>query len=150
MSKVKNTLEFSIPIIIAGLEEVARTIGQVIREEYKRKPVEKDLDQLYKNMKRYYAEVRKLKKEKDNAEELAREIERDNLFFFYVTDEKADKIVQALRAVASLSNKKSIVVEERGKEKKLKFTEIRFYRIKIIVRLLKCLEIAKNICLIKE
>jgi hypothetical protein len=147
---VKNTLEFSIPIIIAGLEEVARTIGQVIREEYKRKPVEKDLDQLYKNMKRYYAEVRKLKKEKDNAEELAREIERDNLFFFYVTDEKADKIVQALRAVASLSNKKSIVVEERGKEKKLKFTEIRFYRIKIIVRLLKCLEIAKNICLIKE
>ena len=147
---MKNTLEFSIPIIIAGLEEVARTIGQVIREEYKRKPVEKDLDQLYKNMKRYYAEVRKLKKEKDNAEELAREIERDNLFFFYVTDEKADKIVQALRAVASLSNKKSIVVEERGKEKKLKFTEIRFYRIKIIVRLLKCLEIAKNICLIKE
>jgi hypothetical protein len=147
---VKNTLEFSIPIIIAGLEEVARTIGQVIREEYKRKPVEKDLDQLYKNMKRYYAEVRKLKKEKDNAEELAREIERDNLFFFYVTDEKADKIVQALRAVASLSNKKSIVVQERGKEKKLKFTEIRFYRIKIIVRLLKCLEIAKNICLIKE
>lgn len=149
MSKVKNTLEFSIPIIIAGLEEVARTIGQVIREEYKRKPVEKDLDQLYKNMKRYYAEVRKLKKDKDNAEELAREIERDNLFFFYVTDEKADKIVQALRAVASLSNKKSIVVQERGKEKKLKFTEIRFYRIKIIVRLLKCLEIAKNICLIK-
>jgi len=149
LSKVKNTLEFSIPIIIAGLEEVARTIGQVIREEYKRKPVEKDLDQLYKNMKRYYAEVRKLKKDKDNAEELAREIERDNLFFFYVTDEKADKIVQALRAVASLSNKKSIVVQERGKEKKLKFTEIRFYRIKIIVRLLKCLEIAKNICLIK-
>ena len=143
-------LEFSIPIIIVGLEEVARTIGQVIREEYRRKPVEKDLDQLYKNMKRYYAEVRKLKKEKDNAEELAREIERDNLFFFYVTDEKADKIVQALRAVASLSNKKSIVVQERGKEKKLKFTEIRFYRIKIIVRLLKCLEIAKNICLIKE
>lgn len=143
-------LEFSIPIIIAGLEEVARTIGQVIREEYKRKPVEKDLDQLYKNMKHYYTQVRKLKKEKDNAEELARKIESDDLFFFYVTNEKADKIVEALRAIAFLSNRQSMVIQEKGKQKKLTSKQIRYYRLKIIVHLLNCLEIAKHICMIKE
>jgi len=136
--------EFSVPTIIAGLEEVARTIGRVMAEELKRKPIEKDLERLYNNIKFYYQKTRQLLREKDNAEELAKTIEEDDLFFMYVTNEKAEKIVEALKAVAILSDK-NIVHIERRKGVKYTLKQARYDKRKVVFWILKCLEAAKNI-----
>lgn len=138
-------LEFSIPLIVAGLEEVARTIGTVMRERLMKKPVEKDLEQLYKNIRFYYQETRKLVKEEGSAEELAEAIETDDLFFWYITNEKAKKIVEALIVVAILSDRKTIVRRERRKGKEYTLKQAKYDREEVLSRILKCLEVAKNI-----
>ena len=137
--------EFSIPLVMTGLEEVARTIGTVMRERLMKKPVEKDLEQLYKNIRFYYQETRKLVKEEGNAEELAKAIETDDLFFMYVTNVKAKKIVEALIVVAILSDRKIIVRRERRRGQKYTLKQAKYDKEEVLSRILKCLEVAKNI-----
>ena len=146
-------LEISVPAIIAGLEEVARTIGQIITDEYKRRPVEKDLDRLYSNIKFYYKKALELRKEEGDAVKLAKDIEKDVLFSIYVTNERTEKIVNALIAIAALSDKRSISRLERKYGRKYTRAQARHYRAQarhqIVHWVLKCLKVAKNITIKK-
>lgn len=156
----RNMLEISVPAIIAGLEEVARTIGQIITDEYKRRPVEKDLDRLYSNIKFYYKKALELRKEEGDAVKLAKDIEKDVLFSIYATNERTEKIVNALIAIAALSDKRSISRLERKYGRKYTRAQARHYcaqarhhraqaRRQIVHWVLKCLKVAKNITIKK-
>jgi len=133
----------SIPAIITGLQEVAKTIGQIVIEEHKKKPFEKDIEKLYRNVRFYYKKALEIRRGKGDAKQLAGLIDKDDLFYFFIHAENADKIVCALRAVAFLDNKEDLVpLRITGQED---YALSKRNRAKLIYWILKCLEATKNV-----
>jgi len=88
------------------LKEIVKTVGSVVLQRLGTNPIEKDMNKLYENVKSYHSRTRELLKHrgmrkrkslKRMAIKLADDIEKDGLFFMYVTAEKAEKVVDSLR-----------------------------------------------------
>lgn len=127
--------------IVEILKEIAKTVRPVVLQRLGASPIEKDMNKLYENVKSYHSRTRELskhtgirKKKSLNrmAIKLADDIEKDGLFFMYVTTEKAEKVVDSLRHLHRLSRIIPIISsEEILKRKPSEQTQIIRYLLKI-------------------
>lgn len=99
---MRSMVETTFPAIIEGLKHVASVVGQIVVEEYKKRPGERTIQQFHRNVLGYYKAVLEVKKGKGDAIKIAKHMENDYVFSFYVRHENVEQIVRALKLVSIL------------------------------------------------